>query len=341
METALDALYAKAEAFEDMKGPFWSRWARGYVDSINGKDYGTAPASPALYATSEELTASLTRLLDSADTFYVSPDMNRLIVAAAESWEADEPCWMEDFPTHTGWLYIPGGISRLDIRGQIMVTSVITWAIIGPGVVLTYWADKRNDRPDIKERPFWQQMPRLTPWHTTMTTWGRPLPQSIQMGTLLPPEVSNQIKWGRGPNGELAALIPEGWSPEQLTPIARTDSIMAWLVSALRIMQTPIADVRRQGLPAAMRKDLAKRPHRFKNKAVTVIEFRRRTSEFASHGEREFSHRWLRRGHWRKQWYGSEKTGDRRQVRIWIHPTICGPEDKPVLLRQHVNALVR
>lgn len=341
MKTALDALWAKADAYEGMHGAMWAQWARGYVKSTLGKNPGVMGSTSPVDMTSEALTSRLTRELDLAETFYVSPDMNRLVTAAAEAWEPDEKIWMEDFPSPVGWMFIPGGLTKVDVRGQIMTTSAISWHVTGGRVVLTYWADKRHDRPDIKAQSFWPDMPRFTPWHVMQQPLAATVVMSIQMGTLLPPEVSEQIHYIEGPKGEMAAFIPQGWTAEELALEARTDGIVTWLVSALRIMQTEIADVRRQGLPTNVRKDLSRRPHRFKNKAVTVIEFRRRKGDNVFHSEREFSHRWLRRGHWRKQWYGSEKTNDRRQIRIWIHPTICGPEDKPVLLRQHVNALTR
>lgn len=342
MKTALDALWAKADAFEGMKTPYWATWSQGYIQSVLGQNPGIKGATQPIDLTSEALTSRLTRELDMAETFYVSPDMNRLVTAAAESWESDEKVWMEDFPSQVGWMWVPGGLTKIDIRGQLTNTSAISWHVTGGKVVLTYWTDKIHDRPDIKAQAFWPDMPRLTPWHVLQQSLGEPVVKSVQMGTLLPPEVSEGIYWMEGADKDsMTAFLPQGWSADQMKVEARTDSVVTWLVSALRIMQTPIADVRRQGLPANVRQSLLKRPHRFKNKAVTVIEFRRRKGDNVLHSEREFSHRWLRRGHWRKQWYGSEQTEDRRQIRIWIHPTICGPSDKPVLLRQHVNALTR
>jgi hypothetical protein len=64
--------------------------------------------------------------------------------------------------------------------------------------------------------------------------------------------------------------------------------------------------------------------------SIRIIRLRRRSSGVGSAHEasgREFHHRWIVRGHWRKQWYPSLK--DHRPV--WIAPHIKGPEDKPLL----------
>jgi hypothetical protein len=46
-------------------------------------------------------------------------------------------------------------------------------------------------------------------------------------------------------------------------------------------------------------------------------------------GEANYSHRFIVSGHWRNQWYPSEKL--HRQ--IWISPYVKGPEDKPLIVR--------
>jgi hypothetical protein len=93
-------------------------------------------------------------------------------------------------------------------------------------------------------------------------------------------------------------------------------------------------------MPANMRKSLMRHPIRLKQKAVTVIDFRRRKGDFEHVGEREYSHRFLRRGHWRRQNYKRED-GEWERRRIWIHSTIVGDPSKPLILRDHVNALTR
>jgi hypothetical protein len=337
--TAVDAFWMRQGVLEMLHAPFWHRYADGFAASNRGEATGVAPGG--WKGTGEELTARLLSTLNLAETYYVAPQMHRLVAAAAEDWPADEVVTEEDFPTVAGFMWLPGaGLGTLDIRGQMMHVNAITWHLRSGEVMLTWWAHKRHDSPH-RRASFgdWSMLPDLTPWAVTTMRVGEPLPRTLQMGTLLPPEVSDQIRWHETDAG-LAMTIPEGWSPEQLTPHASPDPVTAWLVSALRIMQQPLADVRQTGLPANVRRSLQRRQHKLRQTRVTVIDFRRPPEHRGDGSGREFSHRFLRRGHWRRQPYKRDDgTWDRR--RIWIHPVIVGPSDKPFLLRDHVNALRR
>lgn len=359
----VDALLAKQQAFEGMRTENWDYFARTFVAAQTGDlpqqiPIGRpAPQLAPVHTTASGLTADLVRSLDHAECFYVSPEMNRLVTAAAEDWPSDEPIRYDDIPAPDGWLWIPemlpimgvhqqgsGGITTVDIRGQLLSTSAISWHVVGALMHVYYWADKNHDMPHVKESPNWRYMPRFTLWHEAVQNLNERLFWALRLGTVLPPEVSERIDWRHDQDAEgherLSAFIPhEGWDADQIRPEVGPDKVMAWLVTALRIMREPLATVRRQGLPANVRRRLAKKP--VKNKNITVIEFRRPSGPEEHLREFEFSHRFLRRGHWRKQWYGSHSAGDRHQESIWIHPTIVGDPDKPLVLRQHVNALIR
>lgn len=74
---------------------------------------------------------------------------------------------------------------------------------------------------------------------------------------------------------------------------------------------------------------------------VTTIRLRRQKGVSREPGESmvEWSHRWVCRGHWRNQPYGSREHPEYR--RIWIAPHIRGPEDKPLTIRPHLYSLER
>jgi hypothetical protein len=50
-----------------------------------------------------------------------------------------------------------------------------------------------------------------------------------------------------------------------------------------------------------------------------------------------WSHRWLVNGHWRRQFYPS----DRSNRPLWISPHVKGPQDKPLVVKEKVTAWVR
>lgn len=68
---------------------------------------------------------------------------------------------------------------------------------------------------------------------------------------------------------------------------------------------------------------------------ITYVSIRRATrSDTPGDGPgRSYSHRWVVRGHWRRQWYPSQD----RHIPIWITDHIAGPEDKPIVRRDKVT----
>lgn len=60
---------------------------------------------------------------------------------------------------------------------------------------------------------------------------------------------------------------------------------------------------------------------------VRVISIRGASASGGGDGSREYVHRWIVRGHWRRQWYPS--IGQNRP--IWITPYVKGPDDAPLL----------
>jgi hypothetical protein len=335
---ALDAFHSKQLAYSQFRTMPWILYAEAFATSVRGElpdvigAYGYTETGP-------ELTERLATTLDMAEIFYCSPLMNRLVSAAAEDWVDDEIVHVEDFPTTHGWVLVPGGLTMIDIRGRPMRTDALSWRVRGHLVEITYWGNKMYDQPWQKAMDSHEVMPQWTPWHLTQIRLGSPLPTTLQLGKMLPPEMTAQIHYQRTEQG-LTASFPQGWSPEEMTPGEKTDGVLAWLVSMLRIMQQPLAAIHTEGLPANVRRQLKKENRRVRQTLVTVIDFRRREGDFDSHSEREYTHRFLRRGHWRKQPYKlDDGTWDRR--RIWIHATIVGDPSLPLILREHVNALRR
>jgi hypothetical protein len=72
---------------------------------------------------------------------------------------------------------------------------------------------------------------------------------------------------------------------------------------------------------------------------IRVVELRRRIQHSeAGHGEPvNWQHRWIVNGHWRRQWYPSL---DAHRT-LWITPYLKGPEDKPLIVKREINAVIR
>jgi hypothetical protein len=103
------------------------------------------------------------------------------------------------------------------------------------------------------------------------------------------------------------------------------------LQATFRLMQQQIALKHRYRPDRNARRE-AKKLGMPDETTVVVVRLRREKSETPADHEPEpanYSHRFIRRGHWRNQPYSSE--GIVRQ--IWINPTIVGDEQLPLILK--------
>jgi hypothetical protein len=372
---ALDSITMKHGLVNDMQTRMWKDMTESYWRSASGLrtaeeqlHFGqvSSNALVATYPSADAYRQFLSRVVQFSDNYYISPEMCVLVTAAAESMPEDEQPKPDDFPTPGGWLLIPNGLVQTDIRGAAVITNVIVWNTSGGKIRLTYLTDKFHplDRmntyagllkaaeeenapdPNAWARRTWDGMPRLTVWHDMDADFHHSMPRSVSMGAVIPPEISNQISVRDLPDGSRAISFPKGYRPDELpgfvegmAPTVQTEPVFRWLLACLRLMQQELTTVTDQGLPANLRRSL-KGKVRLKNTHVSVIEYRRRSTSMPGEGTREYTHRFLRRGHWRWQPYKTEEhEWDRK--RIWIHPTIVGDPSLPLLLREHVKAFVR
>lgn len=314
----------------------FARWAGHYAHVLVNGDAVVPPENgidPTYTGT--DLVRELRDAARGAHAYYVSPDMQAVVTAALSTMPAD-PVTAEDFPTQQGFMWLPDGHVVVDALGAPCVTRAYLWSVHGGAAHVHALADKEHPLDSARGQA---HLPRLTPWHQGRLTFGQPLPQALAGVRVLPPEVARGSRLQRVGDGAVLAL-PDG-ATDIPPPVFGPDPVLGWLVAALRLMAQPLAALHRQGLPAHVRDDLRRGKVKLKDTSVTVVEFRRREHGFDTPGSgREFTHRFLRRGHWRQQPYKNTAGQWARKV-IWILPTIVGPPDKPLVVRDRVNALVR
>lgn len=361
--TALDAVLTRAAFLGQVHDPMWGRYCQTYANFVTGRTQGreiefannNAPLSSAFFGRWDDIDgARLSKLLmtaaKAAHSYYVSPTMQMLVTAAAEDWPEDECIREDDFPQPQGWLWLPSGLSVLDVRGRLMTTQVILWNVYGGGVDLHFLCDKTSPKDMLLPLPRdkWERLPRFTPWSHARIEWDSRLPLQVQMGHVLPPEVSERIVVTKEGN-RLLWKLPADATPEERQLFAEQDFDVrqgvspdaAWAVSCLRIMAQPLSSLTTLGLPAGVRRRLGRERVKMKDTQVTVIEYRQpRTDGHAGDSGRTLSHRHFRRGHWRKQPY-KETDGTWTTKVIRIQPTIVGDSHLPLQMREHVNALLR
>jgi hypothetical protein len=280
--------------------------------------------------------------------YYVDPRMTALVTAAAETMP-NETLRPEDLPSSHGFLLLPAGLSEVDLRGQLMVHNVVCWFQYGNGVDLWFMSNKFEERDMLNQRhrryfgeKDFATFPTLAPAVYTRIEYGEGVPMSLSGTKVLPPEITEAMQVMSDPKtGSLAFAWPEGydmneWIGEHME--VSPSAVVIWIIAMWRLMQQTITDVRTEAVDRPLRK--AARKRNMKSDEVSVIALRKR-KYIDGEGESniEWSHRWLVRGHWRKQPCKTNGEPDTRV--IWIHPHIKGPEDKPLLVRDRVYSLER
>ena len=284
--------------------------------------------------------------VDTGYTFYVAPHMDALVTAAAESLPEDDVMRVHDLPTPQGFLWIPGGLTVLDVRGRVLKYNAALWTLFG-GEVFVWWLTDKYDDGDttnleIRQQASgqaWARFPTLSPNGESRIRFGGPLPKALAATKVLPPEVRSSMHWD--PKQGLIMAWDHGYTAEEIqewiSPSAGPDPAVSWLLACWRLMQQSVTRLDDVEMPRQLRK-LGRRAG-LPSDYVTVINLRSRPARSDGESAVEWSHRWLRRGHWRQQPYKEDGVWVRKT--IWIHPTVCGPEGLPLVIKDHVYNLTR
>jgi hypothetical protein len=354
---ALDAYHKKIQLTEDFTSRHYREIMHYRVKSVRG-DLGTddsklqkAVPSFNVYAKHETGDSVFNAMRNAADTgycYYIAPHMDALVTAASESMPPESPTTPQDPPTAAGFMWIPGGLTCIDIRGRLLKYNAALWNTYG-GAIHVWWLTDKSDDQDTTNIELrreadpikWRQFPQLTPNGEAILPFNEPIPMSIGMGDVLPPELRKSLHYD-GKSGNLVFSSEKGYSPEELQemlkPEFRQDAAAAWLVAAWRLMQQSLTTVEQEDVPRSARK-MARRVNML-DEHVTVVDLRHKpTRREGEAGSTEWTHRWLVRGHWRNQPYKEDGVWTTRP--IYIHPFVKGPEGAPLVIRDHVYNLKR
>lgn len=345
--TATDALLVHTgfrDALATASGTVhFARMAETFVEMAEPDD-----RSPDSIGTPESLVETWRRGAEVAETFYVDPLMRDVVTAAAATLP-EEPLLPEDMPSSHGFVLVPGGIGQVDGFGRLIVINAVLWMTSGGSVDLLMLTDKydTNDYYNAEalhdggsEVP--ADLPRFMPSSLIGVYLNRPLPKQQTFASTLPPGI--HVEQREHPDGTFRLhLLREDGSPAHEDDVPdldfgyHPDPVTRWLVAMWRLMQQSIATVEEHEPSRQIRRQLQRRNQEARK--VSVIALRRKTQPASGTREVEWTHRWIRRGHWRQQPY--KENGDWVKRAIWIHPTICGPDDKPLLVRDRVYSLKR
>ncbi len=372
---APDALVLKAELAEDLeRNTAMKAYLQHYIDSTQGR-LPARPGNPLPNSmfkptdTAETVAATYLRHLGLAEAFYVAPSLLDLVQGAAISMP-DEVLLPQDLPADTGFMWVPGGFSTFDVRGQRMVYNAITWHRHGDGVDVGLWSDKHDPVDAVaaamRRHGTWATTPRLTLADQHGLRFGHDLPHALTLAADVPPQIADYITF----NLAQASDDPDGHgSPDSQTltwtwtgprPLAEAlhdldmtlddlrdlfqprpgpNPALRCLLATWRLMQQTITTVEDEEVPRQIRRRLERM--NVPDRKVSVVGLRKRPSRGDGTSDVEWSHRWCVRGHWRRQPYKDPETGGVVYRQIYINPFLKGPEGAPLLVRDHVYALVR
>jgi hypothetical protein len=368
--TYLDAHNAKLRLVEDASTELYATYLEGMARSTNAQRRGGVGVhvGPQVGTNATDLQA----LLRSAETFTMSEPM-RLLVQATSLDMPNNPLLPEELPSNTGFLYLTNPWEQIDLHGRRLMVHLYTWRIERGVLIVDGFTDRDDNRDEMnlalrKANPgLLREAGKYMLMNTTVLHFNKVPPVSVDCHRIR--DLDNA---GLPENWREHYLVyeeefidDEGENQVEFVPVLNEDSDLtsaqfeliqdayrglgtdpAWRLTVHPLQQL-VCFWRMCGQTLAareyihpdrhLRKRMVKR--QMATNPVTVITLRRRANRHEEGRLVEWDHRWIRRGHWRQQWYGSGE--HRYQKAIYINPTICGPEDKPLLVRPHVNILAR
>jgi hypothetical protein len=261
--------------------------------------------------------------------------------------QSNEMWWVSEDMSKLAWDVAMSGTEPEDLsEAELPAPAGIMWLNGGGGPVLT-----TKKLPDDEFLETGQTETELMSvdaiiWYTpTIGIPGVELGKPRFMGlTASPGLVRDTAQW----NGILSPLDLESNEIEfQRTPTYVTYLHLKFLPRKMALVVMRLA--REESVGEKSSQIVGGSPNKKKNRirpiaTVTCASLRRvrYLSEAEREAEaREYSHRWIVRGHMRNQPVGPRNAkGGQKHIRVWIAPYVKGPEDKPLILKDRVQLFV-
>lgn len=262
--------------------------------------------------------------LTSEDTYAVSTEIVELLEQAAPTIPA-YTLHEDDPPTRSGFVYLERAIHTEDSFGKPLAVRALSWYPAATNPVVRTPTVMMDDDPrrgvDTKRG-------------LLLMLFTDPADSYDHLHDIYVNEFLPRIDASRS-RPPLYSLLGGVWQVDE----AARDGFLKWLMAFFRFTQEAYVDTRsiRPERPALKRAARVGRPE----PRIRVVRLRKgeavRTVS-TQHGNVEWTHRWVRRGHWREQPYGPNSSLRRP---TWIRETICGPDDKPLIVNDRVFVVDR
>lgn len=330
--------HARSAAYEQM--------ATRMIADVLGKSHmlGEEWAERALPHANAHWREMVVPSMEKAEAYHVSTEMLTLAKWAAHLLPEDVSLERDMVPTASGFMMFEDALVGQEVWGRTTYTHAILWRPMtskyidynrGDGIEIFCFNSFHDTRDEVTQKIL-----------RDMKAKGiDPMQQIVLLGHLA---IDHVVSVGFGETQEPMLHIPEhygdGWDAhrrdewtEGRSPVPDNENWIRTVLAIFMLMNQTVTDTReidvdRKTFKRARRMNLPGR--------VTIIHLRRMEGSRSDHeSDVEWQHRWVVRGHWRNQPYGSGE--DKHYERIWIAPYIKGPEDKPLVVTDKVYALHR
>lgn len=361
MGIALDTATQRADFIEKAHNPNHIRYLDGMIRSSNRQNDNLFPKG----WDGKNVATDLQRTAAKAELFTMSRDMMDLVVHAAKSLPP-QTIEMFDLPSAEGWLHLPVPFSFPDVRGMPIPVHTIMWSrrVIGQtrkqaanlrpqeeGVLIYFFSDiTKYDDPALAA---------LTPEEYTSLILGSPA-ASVWGGMTVAfgAEVWDTVDSVEGSrhnvnavrNGGMRSIHDfeavydqaedgsfTGTTMDGNTVRVLPNPLIQFLKTYWHFCQSELTEIDKEDLPRQFRR--AQQRKQMPHGPVSIVQLRRKKYEAKGGGGWELQYRYIRRGHWRRQKYGSK--GSEYYRHIFIAATVVGKDDAPWRDSLVVNTLVR
>lgn len=242
-----------------------------------------------------------------AELFHVSPDMSEVAIAAGTSLP-EFTLDPSDLPSPFGIIHfsVPYG-STTDSTGRDAPLRTMMWGVHPPS--------RYAPHGDVT----------VVFYSTTADLVDLPLSPHAAAPFAHDNEVS--VRFG----GEWT--VGDTWATRDPDSY---ENYLAILIAAWVLMQQPITSVAAAEFGRHERKRMARQGVDPRVRVVTLRSAKQQHDPGLV-DSRHYDHRWIVRGHWRKQWYPSQD----RHIPIWIAPHVKGPDGAPLLGGEKVYSWTR
>lgn len=293
---------------------------RAYLKELSYPDPEEPPEQARI---SKIFSDDLSRKLSNTEQiWWVSPDMSALAWDTVLSGTEPEDIQEEPLPSPSGIMWLDGGVGPALLTKRPLDREFFTTGVTHSDpltVNAIVWFVPSREMAQIMEIPYGQTV-------------------FIQLSGS-PDLIRDSNHWSDSPISHIdlgsAALL--NYRVVLHSPLAVRQASSKLVRTAIRLSRESV--VGEQQIERVITGGKKRKPVQIDDVVLAVLRRRRYVSDEEREQEaRDYSHRWIVRGHMRNQPVGSRTAeGGQRHQRIWIAPYIKGPEDKPLVVKDRVQ----